>query len=192
MDPSGTGWNILATDFPKDVTLLRANASIVLEDGTKADITNGFYLHHLLFFDMFKQYPAMVKCEDGEVRRFPMSMFMAGSEDIGGGKFTTNDGKLNSGYYIDNPDTISILGDVVNLYNDTRQIFAKADIEYIPGKVPGMMDTSIHMVNVGQCEGELGIFTASEEMKKFSLNGTAMEVAHDGYVITSSWFSKLN
>jgi hypothetical protein len=186
MDPAGTGWNSMAGDFPKDITVLSTNLSLVFEDGKKADISNGLYLHHLLFFNGLKQYPTMIGCEGLESRRYPFSLFMAGSEDVGGGVFTTSDGKLNSGYYIGPTDPIMMMGDVVNLTNDTRVVYTKTDIEYIPGKVPGVMDASIQMVNVGECEGGSGIFSAPADLKKFTLNGTAMQVENNGYLITSS------
>jgi hypothetical protein len=66
--------------------------------------------------------------------------------------------------------------DVVNLSNKTRQIYAAAEIEYIEGKVPGMMDAAILMTNVGQCDGDLGIFQAPEGQTKFFVNGTEMDV----------------
>jgi hypothetical protein len=186
MDPSGTGWNSLAGDFPKDITVLKTSTAIVFEDGTKADISNGLYLHHLLYFDPFKQSADMVTCEDTPTRRFPMSLFMAGSEDIGGSVFTTDDGSLNSGYYISPVDPIMMMGDVVNLSNDTRVVYTKADIDYVPGKVPGMMDVSVQMLNVGQCDGfSLGGFNAPEGQTKFTINGTAMEFMSNGYLITS-------
>jgi hypothetical protein len=185
MDPSGTGWNSIAGDFPKDITVLKTSTSIVLEDGTKADISNGLYLHHLLYFDPLKPSPDMVSCEEYPTRRFPMSLFMAGSEDIGGSIFTTDNAKLNSGYYIAPLDPIVMMGDVVNLNNETRLVYTKADIDYIPGKVPGMLDASVQMLNVGQCDGSFGIFNAPEGAKKFTVNGTAMEFLSNGYLITS-------
>jgi hypothetical protein len=185
MDPAGTGWNSIAADFPKDITVLKTNTSLVLEDGTRADISNGLYLHHLLFFNPVKPYPPMVGCDGRPLHRFPVSLFMAGSEDIPGGVFTTGDGKFNSGYYIGKADPIVMMGDVVNLKNETRYVYAKSDIEYLPGKVAGMMDASIQMLNVGQCDGSFGVFNAPEGLQKFTLNGTAMDVMTDGYLITS-------
>jgi hypothetical protein len=185
MDPSGTGWTSLAMDFPKDITILKTSTSVVLEDGKKADISSGLFLHHLLFFDVGKQYPSMAGCYDMPVRRFPLSLFMAGSEDIGEGIFTTADGKFNSGYYVGQKDSIMMAGDVVNLRNETRYVYTKADIEYVEGKPPGMMEASIQMLNVGECDGSLGIFNPPENQKKFSINGTAIDIVSDGYVITS-------
>ena len=185
LDPSGTGWTSLAMDFPKDITILRTNTSAVLENGQKADISNGLFLHHLLLFDGGKQYPSMAGCSDMLVRQWPFSLFGAGSEDIGGAFFTTPDGKFNSGYYIGPNDPIVIEGDIVNLGNETRYVYTKADIEYIEGKVPGMMETSIHLLNVGECDGFRTIFQPPEDQKKFSLNGTDIDIVSDGYVITS-------
>jgi len=185
MDPAGTGWVAPVLQFPKDITVLRTNASIVMKDGSKATITDDLYLHHLLFFDNQKPVAEFLGCDGSNIIPYPMSLFMAGSEDIGGGVFTTPDGRLNSGYYIGKEDTIVMAGDVVNLSNITQHVYAATEIEYIEGEVPGMMEASILMTNVGQCDGEIGAFQAPEGETKFSVNGTAMDVLQDGYIITS-------
>lgn len=185
MDRAGTSWNSITNDFPRDITVLKTNTTIVFEDGSRADLDKGMYLHHLLFFDITKKPDAMTGCEGMANYRFPMSLFMAGSQDIGSGIFTTADGSLNSGYYIGPNDAVAMLGDAVNLRNETRHVYAKADIEYIPGRVPNMMDASIQMTNVGVCNGVGGSFNLPPDMKTFTLNGTAMDVLDDGYLITS-------
>jgi len=117
---------------------------------------------------------------------YPFSLFMAGSEDIGGGVFTSPDGRLNSGYYISKDDTLIMAGDVVNMANTTQHVYAAAEIEYLEGRPPDLMDASILMTNVGQCEGDvLGAFQAPEGETKFKVNGTDMDMLHDGYIITA-------
>jgi hypothetical protein len=185
MDPAGSAWVAPASQFPKDITVLRTNASIVLKSGEKASVSDNLYLHHLLFFDSQKPIPEFLGCYGSNITPYPLSLFMAGSEDVGGGDFTTSDGRLNSGYYIGPEETIIMTGDVVNLSNNTQHVYAAAEIEYIEGRVPNMMDASILMTNIGQCDGDIGIFEAPEGQTKFSVNGTDMDVLRDGYIITS-------
>ena len=186
MDPAGTGQVTPASGFPKGHHgTSAANASVVMNSGAKATISDGLYLHHLLFFDSQKEVPEFLGCDGVNIMPYPMSLFMAGSEDVGGGVFTTADGGLNSGYYIAKEDTIIMAGDVVNLSNMTQHVYAAAEIEYIEGRRPGMMmDASILMTNVNECDGEMGIFQAPEGQTKFSVNGT-MDILHDGRIITA-------
>jgi hypothetical protein len=43
LDPQGTGWAYIASDFPTDITVLRAIMTIGYEDGTKIENANGVY-----------------------------------------------------------------------------------------------------------------------------------------------------
>jgi hypothetical protein len=156
-----------------------------MKTGVKATILDDIYLHHLLFFDSQKEEPEFLGCDGSNILPYPLSLFMAGSEDVGGGVFTTSDGSFNSGYYIGKEDMLIMTGDVVNLSNFTKHVYASAEIEYIEGRVPGMLDASILMTNVGQCDGDMGIFQAPEGETRFSVNGTDMDVLNDGYIITS-------
>jgi hypothetical protein len=185
MDPAGTGWVAPTSGIPKDITVLRTNASIILKNGAKATIADDVYLHHLLFFDRQKPIAEVLGCDGSNVSPYPLSLFMAGSEDVGGGIFTTPDGTLNSGYYIGKQDDLIMTGDVVNLANVTQHVYAAAEIEYVEGRAPDLMEASILMTNVGQCDGDMGIFQAPEGQTKFTVNGTDMDVLNDGYIITS-------
>ena len=137
MDPAGTGWVAPTSGIPKDITVLRTNASVLMKTGAKATLSDGLYLHHLLFFDSQKEVAEFLGCDGSNIMPYPMSLFMAGSEDVGGGVFTTADGGLNSGYYIAKEDTLIMTGDVVNLSNFTKHVYASAEIEYIEGRAPG-------------------------------------------------------
>jgi hypothetical protein len=45
LDPQGTGWAYIASDFPTDITVLQARMSIGYDDGTKIGNANGVYNH---------------------------------------------------------------------------------------------------------------------------------------------------
>jgi hypothetical protein len=49
MDPNGTPFSMMANaGYCTDCTVLAAQVDIVFENGTRADIANGVYLHHLV------------------------------------------------------------------------------------------------------------------------------------------------
>ena len=171
------------SQFPKDITVLRTNASIVMKGGSSLHWSD--LHHHLLFFDNQKPVPEFLGCDGSNIIPYPMSLFMAGSEDIGGGVFTTADGRLNSGYYIGKKRHHSHVWRCGEPLERHSACLTTTEIEYIEGEVPGMMEASILMTNVGQCDGEIEAFLAPEGETKFSVNGTAMDVLQDGYIITS-------
>jgi hypothetical protein len=102
MDPAGTAYNyLLDTDFPRDITILRANSTVLFQDGRKADVNGGIYNHHQMFVDSDKSTPSFARCEGSfSVPSMPTSLFMGGSEDKGDVYYSTQDGGFDSGYYI--------------------------------------------------------------------------------------------
>lgn len=46
-----------------------------------------------------------------------------------------------------------MMGEVVNYKNETQHIFSVTDIEYLPGKAPGMLDAYTSVLDVGRCGG---------------------------------------
>jgi hypothetical protein len=187
MDPAGTGWSFMAEDFPKDITILRANSTILYEDGTRAEIKNGLYDHHLIFVDRKKSQPSMAPCEGRATIKMPMSIFIGGSEDMSNSMYTTPDGKFNSGYYIGKEDPIMMSGDVVNYTNETKIVYTKSDVEYVQGRSPGQLEVSTQVLSIGACDSLQGVplIHAPNGQKKFTISGKGNTVAQDGYILST-------
>jgi hypothetical protein len=181
MDPAGTAWNYLADGFPRDITVLKTNVTVVYADGSKADVNNGIYDHHTYMSNMDKSIPAWFNCGS---RRSPFnslspgSLFIGGSEDKYGGYFTTPDGVVNSGYYIGQKDKLILNGDVINYDDDTKTVYTLNEIEYIPGKVAGMSEASMYVMVPGQCDGQFGLILPSSR-ETFTVKGRALNVTND-------------
>jgi hypothetical protein len=189
MDPAGTGWAHSAPDFPRDITLLRGNSTIVYEDGTHAVIGNGLYNHHLVTISPGHKGVGAVGCGTktrsifADAGNYMGAIFLGGSEDRGDGHYTTERGTFKSGYYIGPNDKVVTSGDVVNYTNDTKTIYVIHDIEYIPGKPKDFLDASTQVLSVGMCDGKMGIFQPNSATKRFSLADEKGEtVSRDGYV----------
>src|ERR1700712_3470440 len=143
MDPLGTAWNYLADGFPRDITILKSNTTVIYADGSKADVTNGIYSHHTYMSNIDKTIPVWFTCGSRNsmfTSLLPGSLFVGGSEDRYGGYFTTPDGSFNSGYYIGQKDKLVLNGDLVNSSDESKTVYTLNEIEYIPGKVRGMKD----------------------------------------------------
>jgi hypothetical protein len=150
MDPAGTAWNyIVDTDFPRDITVLRANSTVMFPDGSKAEVPQGIYNHHQMFTDSAKSTPSFSTCEGSTPRpAMPMSLFMGGSEDKGDVYYSTPDGLFDSGYYIGKDDMIVFGGDVVNYNLEQRTVFSVTEMEFIKGKQKGFLETSASQMPV--------------------------------------------
>jgi hypothetical protein len=64
MDPNGISFiKNIEGGFCKDCTVLTAKADVVFENGTRADISSGVYLHHVIFMNLGKsQEPWVSPC----------------------------------------------------------------------------------------------------------------------------------
>jgi hypothetical protein len=186
---SGLTKSHLSDDFPRDVTILRTSTYLTFEDGQVADMKNGIYEHHVAYPDISKSTPTAISCKNGWGSfRNPASIFMGGSVDGGSNLLTSPDGQFNSGFYIDKNDVMMQTGDVVNYNNETRTIFSVAEVEYLDGKPPGLMEASVQMFAIGQCDSFLPglVLNAPAGQKKFTVKGTEMVVNFDGYFLQNS------
>jgi hypothetical protein len=152
MDPQGHLISMMPTDgICKDCTILVGKADITLEDGTRADIKDGLYLHHILAFDTTKRAPDFVslcpKPKSGKSSIFGglggllpamklPPLFLGGAVNEYTVWYTTPDGKEDSGYYISkNGGKIWIQSEVVTYKKTAEQVYMTLDLEYLPGKV---------------------------------------------------------
>jgi hypothetical protein len=189
MDPAGTGFNYLAADFPRDITMLSSFIKLVFDDNTSADANQGVYNHHLAIADLNKVAPAMVECNRKAIGKEDQaaSSFMNAAEAKGQGTsfFTTSDGKFNGGYYIGKDHAILISGDVVNYKNQAQNVYIHSELEYVEGSVPNLMEVSMQVLSIGQCEGSTGVIEAPKGQNKFKIEGKDMTATKNGYWMTS-------
>ena len=101
MDPNGLSVMKMVTGFCKDCTLLSGKSDVVFANGTRADISAGVYLHHVIVMDLSKKEEGFVSTCPGDLKTNkptppPMSTFLGGAVDEFTQYFTTPDGKVGS------------------------------------------------------------------------------------------------
>jgi len=101
MDPNGFSVMKMVTGFCKDCTLLSGKSDVVFANGTRADISAGVYLHHVIVMDLSKKEEGFVSTCPGDLKDNkptppPMSTFLGGAVDEFTQYFTTPDGKVYS------------------------------------------------------------------------------------------------
>jgi hypothetical protein len=142
MDPEGqTIWNTL-NGFCSDCTVLHGSTYLADAEGKRLEAKDGAYLHHSLIVSHSRaEVPFWTCTEAGQAPRKPVtgtSFFLAGGVDAQDHFFTTIDGKYNSGYYLPKGDIYSVEAEALNLKNTPQNWYLAAEIEYIPGKPPGL------------------------------------------------------
>jgi hypothetical protein len=108
-DPAGTSYMSMVDGIPKDATILTSNSEIQYADGTKANVANGVYNHHVFYADTMKTQQPFLACSSNKTGfAIPISIFLSSAPFY----FTTLDGKFNAGYYIGKNDMITSVIDL--------------------------------------------------------------------------------
>jgi hypothetical protein len=191
MDPAGTAWTKILTDFPNDITILRAVASPIYPDGSRARAQNGVYTHHIGVVDATKPLPEVARCKSRTTAPpGRMSFFIGNPEDDVESVFTTVSDQIKTGYYVKKNSPILLTVDWVNSKNEPTTIYLQTEIDYIEGKAPGQVDTSMQAWRLAECEKETdySIVDIPAGQKKFTLKGKEMTVLQDGYFFNGRKF----
>jgi len=114
----------------------------------------------------------------------PFSVFAAGATEEGGIIYGSKVESVKTGYYVGKKRVLTNMIDVVN-YNDVeRTVYTATEIEYIPGQPAGYIDTVQQLVDPGTCGGQDGArIHPPRGISKFSVNGTGILMARDGYIL---------
>jgi Stress up-regulated Nod 19 len=189
MDKGGTGYQYMVDDdFPRDITVLETTSQLQDETFKRADTKDGIYNHHNVFMDFATPPAPAFSCDNGKKAvNIPMSVFMAGATEAGDLTFAAAPGSsVKSGYYLTKNRQILNMIDVVN-YNDVeRTVYVQGEIEYLPGKQEGYLDSRQERVDPGMCGGQNGAaIHAPKGQTKFSVNGTNIVVARDGWIVNT-------
>jgi hypothetical protein len=156
MDPNGQMLLMRIKGFCSDCTVVQGSAFVAKEDGSRVDVAEGAYLHHLLIINVNKPRRSFYNCEVGDappIKGVPSSYFLGSGVDNSEYYFTTPDGSYNSGYYIGVADQFVMQAEIVNYNPKPQKWYIAADIEYTPGKPAGAEDVSVTDFNVVGCSG---------------------------------------
>jgi hypothetical protein len=145
MDPNGFPFSrIIDGGLCSDCTVLGAQVDVVFENGTRADIANGVYLHHLTAIMTGKSQPSWVTMCPGNASaadsligslagNTKVASFVGGAVDEFVDYFTTPDGKFNSGFYIPVGAKAMMSGEVINYRREPQTVYVRLDLEWVPG-----------------------------------------------------------
>jgi hypothetical protein len=187
MDGGGTGYNFMAdSDFPTDVVLLDSIVQIGDEKNKRLMLEDNVYAHHFLVFDMGKPQRRSFACDNSQSAKLlpiPGSVLMGGAaEDAEAHYGTPKVPGKKTGYYITKNSPIMMNIDVVNYNKDDLNVYASADMEYIPGKPAEYLDVSPVFIPVTSCNPGFnlaGIVQMPKGQTKWSLKSTGITAAED-------------
>jgi hypothetical protein len=159
MDPEGTQVSKTLVDgICRDCSILSSKIDAVFENGTRADLTSGVYLHHIIALnggteqtkknDLF--HPWVDFCSGGAMLMNAGMSLMSNLNWMTGSKkpdifafgavdefrqlFTTEDGKMDSGFYRGPKDVMFAQAELINYRPEAQKVWLQFDIEFVPGK----------------------------------------------------------
>ena len=188
MDRGGTSYmNMVANDFPGDITVLEAHSEVQNLDFTRTSTDQGIYNHHNVFMDLVKPINAY-GCEVGvkPQAQLPITVLSAGATEDGTLRYFSEDGAIKSGYYL--PKTRKILNviDVINYNNVEKEVYTSTEIEYLEGKPEGYVRATMQRVDPGICGGPNGAgIHPPKGQTKFAVKSQNIVAMRDGWVINA-------
>lgn len=189
-DKSSNTFNWALQGFPVDSYILRTNSTLVFEDGTPATANDGVYNHHIQLFDIGKSPPQPFQCgalneKAGKGFSMGMGYFGGNAADGAPSLFTTPDGTFNSGHLLPKQSTVFLNAELINYASTPKSVYFVTEIDYIPGKPEGIMNTNVGIMSVNQCDLIPNPFLRPPQGKKvFELKSKNLTITQDGYLLS--------
>jgi hypothetical protein len=161
MDPDSFNvMHTVADGLCKDCTVLGTKMDVIFENGTRADVSSGVYLHHIFsmnivtdrklktlmtnsfipfcgggggFFDY--AVDGLMDLTAWLTNILNLEIFGFGAVDEFKQLFTTANGKFDSGFYFGQKDKLFFQAEVVNYRKQPQNVYIQMDVEYVPGRV---------------------------------------------------------
>jgi hypothetical protein len=188
MDPRGQVTMKRLSGFCTDCTVLHGASYIAHADGSRVDIKDGAYLHHLLILNQGKREKSYYECAANGAKpvkqTIPSSYFLGSGVDASEYYFTTPNGTYNSGYYIGKSDQFMMQNEIVNYNPKPQKWYIAADFEYIQGRPEGTEDVSVTDFNVNNCLGFMTAgYRAPTGSTQFSKTSPKFVMSTDGTIL---------
>jgi hypothetical protein len=190
-DPNSNTFMAGLKGFPQNSYILRTDSTLRYEDGTIATVANDVYNHHVQIFDIGKMTEQLFQCgkiDPAKPRygmKIPGSYFGGSAADGAPSIFTTLDGMFNSGYYLGKESKVILSAELVNYGKEPKNVYSVTEIDYLPGDTPGMMDTSVGIMTVNQCDAMPNPFLSPPSGKKaFEMKSRDITILQDGYMLS--------
>lgn len=156
-----------------------------------ATVNTGVYNHHVIIMDAGKTAKPLIQCGPlsakarGGTMMVPSTYLGGSSTDGAPSLFSTPDGLFNSGYHIGPRSRVVMSAELVNYGTETKNIYVVTEVYYVPDSTPDMMDTSVGIMSVNQCDRFPNPFLhAPPGMKAFVMQSKNITITQDGYMLS--------
>jgi hypothetical protein len=111
------------------------------------------------------------------------AVFIGGGGSAGSGSgFAAKNTNVKSGVYISPSNKFMFSAEIVNYDPREKDIYLSLDYEWVPGKVPGLMDVGMGALSANDCNNLNGLFIPPKD-RPITYQGADWTVTQNGYFV---------
>lgn len=197
MDPKADVILRTLKGLPDNAAILSGRLDTVFEDGSKADISKGIYIHHLLIADVGKTTAPFAFCPNGHnqkdfrswsashiVEAIGAGLIQSGNDQVGTPiVYAASSGNIKSAFLTGWDDSFALEAEVVNYNQDNTTIYFTMETEFLPEKPTGYLDASTVIFSVRGCEKPA--YYPPPNTKQYNVTSDEYKMPSDGWIINS-------
>jgi len=196
MDPKSDILIRTLKGLPNNAAILSGRMDTVFEDGSKADVAQGVYIHHLLVADVGKTTVPFAMCPGGHNQKalstwisshlmdaIGAGLIQSGNDQVGGATVYSAEKGMKSGFLTGWEDTFLLEAEIVNYNKENTTIYATLELEYLPEKPTGYLDASTVVFSATGC-GNPG-YRPPNAAKKYNYTSDPFVMNRNGYIINA-------
>ncbi|TLD34863.1 hypothetical protein E2P81_ATG05028 [Venturia nashicola] len=197
MDPKADVILRTLKGLPDNAAILSGRLDTVFEDGSKADIAKGIYIHHLLVADVGKTTAPFAFCPNGHnqkdviawgashvVESIGAGLIQSGNDQVGTPNvYAATSGNIKSAFMTGWDDAFALEAEIVNYNMDNTTVYFTMEAEFLPGKPAEYLDASTVIFSATGCAKPA--YYPPPNTKQYNLTSEGFKMTSDGWVINS-------
>lgn len=197
MDPKADMILRTLKGLPDNAAILSGRLDTVFEDGSKADIAKGIYIHHLLVVDIGKNTAPFAFCPNGHNQKDLVSwgashvvesvgagFIQSGNDQVGTPNvYAATSGDMKSAFMTGWDDAFVMEAEIVNYNQENTTIYFTMETEFLTEKPAGYLDSSTVIFSATGCAPPS--YRPPPTSKQYNLTSDGFKMTNDGWVINS-------
>jgi hypothetical protein len=197
MDPKSDAIIRTLKGLPDNAAILSGRLDTVFEDGSKADVSSGIYIHHLLVADVGKKTAPFAFCPNGHNQKAALpwvashivesvgaGLIQSGNDQVGTPNiYAAVKGDKKAAFLTGWDDTFLMEAEIVNYNQENTTIYLTMETEYLTEKPAGYLDSSTVIFSATGCEPPS--YHPPKDKKQYNFTSDGFQMTYDGWVINS-------
>jgi len=181
--------------LPNNAAILSGRLDTIFEDGSRADVKKGIYIHHLLVADVGKTSAPFALCPGGHnqksfvpwisshiVEAIGAGLIQAGNDQVASPTiYASPKGPLKSAFLTGYDDTFLLEAEIVNYNPENTTIYLQMEAEYLPEIPSDYLDASALVFSATGCSSPG--YKPPGNNPKYNFTSESFLMDRDGYIL---------